>query len=208
MGSLADGMVLGLAYAIPIGALNVFVIQSAISHRSSHAYQTAFAVSLMDVTLGLACFFGVGTVFSYLPILKPLLLVAGAIFLLKTGSKLLFSKEDPTFDQNTDPRVASSIWRSALILTWLNPHALIDGTILLGGVRASLSAVAVTPFLIGVLIALPVWYFSIVAAVRLLREKFSARAFVWIQRICGSVLIYFGVKFALTLLRWFRRKER
>lgn len=194
--TLINGFCLGLAYAIPIGALNVFVVQSAVLNRRELAYQTALAVTLMDVSLGLACYFGVGAVFAYLPILKPILLAAGAIFLLKTGGKLLIERATLNRAAAT-PAMARSIWRSALVLTWLNPHALLDGTILLGGIRASVEFPSL--FLAGALVALPVWYFSIVTLVRLLRERFSDSVFTVIQRICGGVLIYFGIRFALTL---------
>ena len=51
---------MGLAYVAPIGAQNLFVIQSAIGQKRSRAFLTALIVVFFDVTLALACFFGIG----------------------------------------------------------------------------------------------------------------------------------------------------
>ena len=55
-----QGLTMGLAYVAPIGLQNLFVINTALTQRKSRVYATAFIVIFFDVTLGLACFFGIG----------------------------------------------------------------------------------------------------------------------------------------------------
>lgn len=55
-----QGLTMGLAYVAPIGVQNLFVINSALSQKRSRAVLTALIVIFFDVTLGLACFFGIG----------------------------------------------------------------------------------------------------------------------------------------------------
>lgn len=53
-----QGLALGLAYVAPIGMQNLFVINSALTQTRLRALATALIVIFFDVTLALACFFG------------------------------------------------------------------------------------------------------------------------------------------------------
>ena len=57
-----QGLTLGLAYVAPIGMQNLFVINSALTQTRLRALVTALIVIFFDVTLALACFFGIGLV--------------------------------------------------------------------------------------------------------------------------------------------------
>ena len=57
---------MGLAYVAPIGLQNLFVINSALTHTRKCALLTALIVIFFDVTLALACFFGVGALMEAL----------------------------------------------------------------------------------------------------------------------------------------------
>ncbi len=57
-----QGLALGLAYVAPIGMQNLFVINSALTQTRLRALVTALIVIFFDVTLALACFFGIGLV--------------------------------------------------------------------------------------------------------------------------------------------------
>ena len=60
-----QGLTMGLAYVAPIGVQNLFVIHSALAHPRRRALATAGIVIFFDVTLALACFFGVGRAMRY-----------------------------------------------------------------------------------------------------------------------------------------------
>ena len=65
-----QGLTMGLAYVAPIGLQNLFVINTAITQHRLRVYMTALIVIFFDVTLGMACFFGVGAVMESWPILE------------------------------------------------------------------------------------------------------------------------------------------
>ena len=68
---------MGLAYVAPIGVQNLFVIHSALAHPRRRALATAGIVIFFDVTLALACFFGVGVVMETFPVVRMAVLLAG-----------------------------------------------------------------------------------------------------------------------------------
>lgn len=60
-----QGLTMGLAYVAPIGVQNLFVINSALVNSCSRALLTALIVIFFDVSLALACFFGIGAVMEH-----------------------------------------------------------------------------------------------------------------------------------------------
>ena len=55
MGAFLQGFTVGLAYVMPIGAQNIFVINTALTHKASYRWMTSFIVIFFDVTISLAC---------------------------------------------------------------------------------------------------------------------------------------------------------
>ena len=70
-----QGITMGLAYVAPIGLQNLFVINTALTQKRSRAYLTALIVIFFDVTLALACFFGVGTIMEKSKLLELAILL-------------------------------------------------------------------------------------------------------------------------------------
>ena len=59
MNIFLQGLTMGLAYVAPIGMQNLFVINSALTNKRKRALLTALIVIFFDITLSLACFFGI-----------------------------------------------------------------------------------------------------------------------------------------------------
>ena len=60
------GLMMGLAYVAPIGTQNLFVINTAVTQQRKKAFATAAIVAFFDISLSLACFFGVGALMEAL----------------------------------------------------------------------------------------------------------------------------------------------
>lgn len=188
-----QGLTMGLAYVAPIGAQNLFLIQTAMSCRRKRAFLTALLLTCLDIPLGIACFFGAGALMTRFPLLQKIILCAGSLVLLWTGFQLLRTKA-----QSVTGEVSAQPWGkvilTAVVVTWFNPQALIDGTLMLGAVRASLNAGQAPFFVMGTASASTLWFFGMTALLSFFRDKFNERVLLWINRICGCVLLFFGAK--------------
>ena len=121
---------MGLAYVAPIGLQNLFVINTALTREKGRVFLTALIVIFFDVTLALACFYGIGAVMERSPLLEKLVLLAGSLIVMYIGVGLMRAKDSL---KKTD--VDMPLWRvasTACVVTWFNPQALIDGTMMLG----------------------------------------------------------------------------
>ena len=171
-----QGLTMGLAYVAPIGLQNLFVINSALTQKRSRVYITALIVIFWDISLGVACFLGAGALMQALPWLQKVILGLGSLIVIYIGIGLLRSKA--SLEGGRDVNVP--IWKlagSAFVVTWLNPQAIIDGTMMLGAFRATLTNGGDLFFICG-----------------LLGSKFNEKVLNIINKVCGAVIIFYGLK--------------
>ncbi|BAL00972.1 putative arginine exporter protein [Oscillibacter valericigenes Sjm18-20] len=189
-----SGLLMGLAYVAPIGVQNLFVINTALTQPRRRALLTALAVIFFDVSLALACFFGVGAVLSSLPWLRQAMLGAGGAVVTLIGVNLVCSKEAAQTAAETEVLPWSKVIATACVATWCNPQAILDGTMMLGAFRASLSSAAGLRFIAGVACASCLWFLSVAALICVFARFFTPKLMRIVNIICGSVVAIYGLK--------------
>lgn len=188
-----QGLTMGLAYVAPIGLQNLFVINSALTQKRGRVYLTALIVIFWDISLGLSCFLGAGALIQALPWLQKVILGLGCLIVIWIGIGLLRSKA--SLEGGRDVNVP--IWKlisSAFVVTWLNPQAIIDGTMMLGAFRASIPAGTDVFFICGFASASVIWFLTLSTVVSLLGSKFNEKVLNIINKVCGAVIIFYGLK--------------
>ena len=193
MNTYLQGLTMGLAYVAPIGLQNLFVINSALTQKRARVYLTALIVIFWDISLGLSCFLGAGALMQALPWLQKVILAAGSLIVIGIGAGLLRSRA--SLEGGRDVNVP--VWKlitSAFVVTWLNPQAIIDGTMMLGAFRAALPAGGDVPFICGFGSASIIWFLSLSTIVSLLGSRFNEKVLNVINRVCGAVIIFYGLK--------------
>ena len=196
-----QGLTIGLAYVAPIGLQNLFVINSALTQKRGRAYLTALIVTFFDVTLMLACFFGVGALMERFRWLQLAILLVGSVIVCWIGIGLLRSKATlDTSRANVDLPILKLAGK-ACVVTWFNPQALIDGTMLFGAFHASLPAGLEVPFVLGAGSASVLWFFGVTTLISLFSAKFSDKVLRVINIVCGCIIIFYGLKL---ILRFFQ----
>ncbi|MCI6966334.1 LysE family transporter [bacterium] len=189
-----QGLTIGLAYVAPIGLQNLFVINSALTQKRGRAYLTALIVTFFDVTLMLACFFGVGALMERFRWLQLAILLVGSVIVCWIGIGLLRSKATlDTSRANVDLPILKLAGK-ACVVTWFNPQALIDGTMLFGAFHVSLPAGLEVPFVLGAGSASVLWFFGVTTLISLFSAKFSDKVLRVINIVCGCVIIFYGLK--------------
>ena len=121
-----QGLTMGLAYVAPIGLQNLFVINTALTQSRRRAAATALIVIFFDISLALACFFGIGALMEQFPWVQKLVLLAGSVIVIVIGVGLL--RDKGTLDTSAEVNLPlRQVAATAFVVTWLNPQAIIDG---------------------------------------------------------------------------------
>lgn len=201
MSALLMGLLLGFAYAAPIGAQNLFVISSAMDRGIPKAYVPALFVALNDIALAAVCFWGLGTALSGNAELKIVLMAFGAIILVKLSIDLFKTAADAkNKTRNTSTVSLMKVLAMSAALTWLNPQALLDGSLILGASHASLASDHRITFFVGAAMASFLWFFGITTIVGLLQETKVRRYFPYINYACAGLLLIFAVRLGVGAL--------
>lgn len=162
------------------------------SHRADRDF--------FDVSLLLACFFGIGALVERFSLLQAAVLAAGGLVVCWIGVGLI--REKPSMDQSVDmdiplPKIAAK----AFVVTWLNPQALIDGTLLYGSFRAGHPGADSTLLVLGSATASCLWFSGVTLLISLFSARFSDRVLRIINVVCGSVILVYGLRLILQFLR-------
>ena len=195
-----QGLTMGLAYVAPIGMQNLFVINAALTSSRRRALATAFIVLFFDVTLSLACFYGVGAIINSNEWLQAGILCVGSIIVMAIGVGLIRSRQ--TAAGQMDRLSLGKTISKACVVTWFNPQAILDGTMMLGAFRVTLSMSQATPFMTGVISASFVWFLGLTLFISQYSRHFSStKALRFINIVCGAVIVFYGVKLFYNFLQ-------
>jgi len=192
---LMKGLLLGFAYVAPIGIQNIFVINTALYKNKLKTYQVSFITIFFDVSLAISCFLGVGALMEKFKLLKlPILLIGGmAVIYIGVGLVKQVPKTHSEEIVDVNKSTIKIIW-TCFAVTWLNPQAIIDGSLLLGGMRASLPADMGIYFIIGVCTASFIWFTLLATIVSLFKDKFNILVIRIINIVCGVIIMVYGFK--------------
>lgn len=193
MENFLQGLIMGFAYVAPIGMQNIFLINSALVGKLRRALLTALIVMFFDITLALACFGGVGLAMQRFEWLQMLILPLGGLLVLGIGVGLLRAQPADIAVENRQRSIRATVL-SACVVTWFNPQALIDGTMMLGAFRATLPEAAAMPFICGVCSASCCWFLLLTLLVFAFKSHLNSRILRALNIICGLIIIFYGIK--------------
>lgn len=201
---LLQGLLLGLAYVAPIGIQNLYLINTAARENLKKALQIAFIIIFFDISLALACFFGVGVLVDTFPVFKGIILLSGSLLVIYIGITLIRSRPQISNDLEAESKSLFKVVGICFAIAWFNPQAIIDGSLLLGGFKATLPPNMSTAFIIGVCLASSLWFLALATITSLFRTKINSTAMRWINIVCGSIIIFYGIKLGYSFVQLIR----
>jgi L-lysine exporter family protein LysE/ArgO len=150
----------------------------------------------------MACFFGIGLVLERFSALNMIVLGVGSIAVIIIGIMLMRSKASASKTLDLDKPITGVI-ATCFVVTWLNPQAIIDGTLLLGGFKATLDNTSSALFISGVCISSAMWFLGISTIVSKFKDSFNDSLVKKINIVCGGIIVAFGVKLMFSFIKLF-----
>ena len=129
-----QGLLVGLATFAPVGMQNLFIINTALVQPVRRIILTLVILALFDMSLSAAAFYGIGAILEMWPIMKLIVILFGSLLIIYMGSNI-FRTEPDVRNLNTHIPIRKLIM-SAIAVSWGNPQAVLDATMLLGAFQA------------------------------------------------------------------------
>lgn len=204
----ANGLLLCLGMIAAIGAQNSYVLRQ--GFKREHHWLVATVCTLSDFALILLGTNGLGAFIARVSWLEYAFYFVGAAFLAVYAYHAL--RDAWRGDQsiglgNGQPRQsASKTVLAALGFTWLNPHAWLDTTVLVGAFSVQYAGARHWAFTAGAMSASLIWFYTIsLLAARL--SPWLTRPTAWriINLVIAAMMSYIGVRFLLAGLAGIRQ---
>lgn len=191
------GLLLGLSIIISIGSQNLFLIQQAM--RDEYTYLCALICVVCDIILILLGAAGVSVLFLEFPLLKIVVLIMGILFLtwygvggLRRGFAGNHVQEDFDASQGSEQTTTSlsKIILLALSFSLLNPAAILDTVIIIGGSASHYENLDKYSYVAGTITASFVWFFGLAAITRYYAERIMSNLF-WrmLDLVSGGLML-------------------
>lgn len=192
------GILIGFAFVAPIGMQNIYMFNNALSNKMSKALLYNFLVWFCDALFSFAAFYGIGALISANEIVKIIVMLIGGALTSYIGFNIIRSAKQTAIGSDSKKQTLKQALMTALIVSWGNPQAMIDGTMMLGASRATLTFEKSILFITGVITASFIWDHGITIGFNLLRDKLPKKFLLAINLISGIIVAVYGLYLILT----------
>lgn len=192
------GILVGFAFVAPIGMQNIYMFNNALSNKMSKALLYNFLVWFCDALFSFAAFYGIGVLISANEIVKIIVMLVGGALTSYIGFNIIRSAKQTAIGSDRKKQTLKQALMTALIVSWGNPQAMIDGTMMLGASRATLTFEQSILFITGVVTASFIWDHGITIGFNLLRDKLPKKFLLAINLISGIIVAVYGLYLILT----------
>jgi len=208
---LLSGFLLGLALITPLGAQNVQVLRAGAARDRRATWGTVAIATSGDVIFILAGGLGLSAVLTGHRWVEVALFAFGAVLLgrlawesvkdFRAGGNTAESdaaERDGEADATVVPGRADRGWlRRILVVTFLNPHVLLDTVAVLGSAAAATGSGARPWFVAGAIAASAVWFVLLAIFGGWVVRRYGARAIRAIDLLSAVVLTIVAVVLAV-----------
>lgn len=186
----------GLAVAAPVGPMSILCMRRSLTVGWRHGLATGFGIATGDGLYAAIAALGLTGISTFmLAYDRPLHLAAG-FFLLYLGLKTFWRNGDEgtAAAAPTSASAARAFWGS-LLLTLTNPPTIIMFAAIFAALapKAGFEPASALATVGGVTLGSLLWWCFIVVCVAAFRHALGRRVRLWIDRLAGSFLVFFGV---------------
>ncbi len=200
-GMLAAAFIIGVAVAIPPGAVMITGSQRAITRGFWSAFDFYLGVLTADAFYALLVYFGLSTLFKDSVAFKLILWILGGAWLCWLGIGAIRTRIE--FSTTADTSISPSRWRvirDGLLITLFNPLTIVSWIALAGNffetlwrpewpIRESVGLLAIIAMLVGT----QTWALGVAGILSTIRKMISPRILHWVSVVSGIFLIIYGL---------------
>lgn len=131
--------------------------------------------------------------------LEMTILCLGSLIVIGIGVSLVRAKDSMSDAADVNIPLFKVV-SSACVLTWFNPQALIDGSMMLGASRAALPEGESLSFILGITSASILWFLGVSTGISIFKSKITNKMLRVINITCGLVIIFYGLKLGISFV--------
>ncbi len=198
------GLLIGLSIAATIGPMSILCIQRTLSRGHTYGMVSGLGIATADAAYGSIAAFGLTLIANFLVSQLVWIRLIGGLFLIYLGLKTVLAR--PAERAATAKARANNFFGayvSTFLLTLTNPLTILSFAVIFAGIGlgAHGNSIEASTVVLGVFTGSALWWFVLTGGISLLRGRFTSRWLLWINRISGVILAFFGILILLSLIQ-------
>lgn len=205
--ALFVGIIIGFLICIPVGPINVWVVNTLIKHNFRSAYSIALGGSTMDFVYFMIILTGL-SLFHFSPATVLTLKIVGVFFLFVFGLReMLVKKQNFTLDENTKKKApkAAGFFLMGVAIYSSNPTLIAS----MSGVAAIIKSWNLFPFSfanyfalsLGLALGSALWFYLLLKIVTKYQNRIPERFFINFSRVSGALIVLFSLYMAFNVYK-------
>lgn len=201
MDYLLRGILIGLLFGLPVGAVGTMTVQRTWNGGIKAGLFTGLGSSVADCFYAVVGVFGLTLISDFLLKYQVIINILGGGFVLFLGIRLLMKKED-TADAKVETMNPIKMFLSSFAVGITNPAAILTFLFAFSyfGISAGAGLLRGILLVTGVFTGTYIWWGTLTAVTHIIKKKTAKFSFCYMNRIFGSMLSLFGVIVLLRLL--------
>ncbi|MFP5384888.1 MAG: LysE/ArgO family amino acid transporter [Bacteriovoracia bacterium] len=199
-----EGMLLQASLIFALGPQNLFVLESGLKRH--YHLTVSFVCFFCDLTLIMLGVAGAATFFNQFPQIKIIVGLLGVLFLILYGvGKLKHDdQEHLQFENNGKRTCYKAAIVSAVVFSVVNPHAYLDGIVLIGGYSSKYTDLSTRLALgLGAASFSLIWFLLLSVGASVMVPFFkSEKRMRFIMSSAGIILIIMSAKLGMDVFTW------
>jgi threonine/homoserine/homoserine lactone efflux protein len=194
-GALLTGSIVGFSIAAPVGPIGALTIRRTLAQGRTAGFLTGLGAATADSAYGAVAAFGLTFISGFLVAQQSWLSLLGGVFLCYLGVTTYRAQPAPV-EHSPPARSLLGAYASTVLLTLTNPATILSFVGIYAGLglrEAGTDYAAASAFVLGVFLGSALWWLLLSFGVGTLRERLSAHALHWINRVSGAVIAAFGL---------------
>lgn len=192
MENLFKGILIGLMFGVPIGAVGAMTVQRTLDRGFGAGLLTGLGSSVADCLYACVGVFGFTFISDFLLKYQTIINIIGGVFVLIMGIGQLVKKSAESAPQR--PADGAKMFLSSFVVGITNPAAIL--TFLFAftyfGIAEISGALNGILLVLGVFIGTYIWWSTLSGVVCIIKRKSGNRGLPYMNKIFGAILILFA----------------
>lgn len=201
MDYLLCGILIGLLFGLPVGAVGTMTVQHTLSSGIKAGLFTGLGSSVADCFYAAVGVFGITLISDFLLKYQVIINIFGGGLILYMGIRLLIKKEEVA-PKNGKTTGILKMFLSSFAVGITNPAAILTFLFAFSyfGISAGAGLLRGIMLVCGVFISTYIWWGTLTAVTNIIKSKTRKFSFRYMNRIFGTVLCLFGIFVLLRLI--------
>lgn len=202
---LIKGFIIGFSIAAPVGPIGILCIRRTLERGKFVGFVSGLGAATADGLYGLIAGLGLTVISTFLIGQQIWLQLIGGSFLVYLGVKIFISKPSTLQAKSKGDQVLAA-YNSTFFLTLTNPVTILSFLAIFSGTGLANSengSIIGMMLVLGVFLGSALWWLFLSSIAGVLKKRVNAFSLGIINKLSGSILLFFGLWSLYDLLKDF-----